>query len=421
MPDNTKGSNLILMIYFFPACKHLALSCLKNIGMVAACLILSLPAAAQDTNQTPPQRQTTKNKNEPEKTGHTPPLTLPFKSWPGPQTSKTPGSSVFPEADFGDMVELGTSSVQAIIDPLTLLLSDGRTARLSGIDVPDADPYTPGDIAVKATETLRSLLMDQKIRLYVTPDSRIGRMNRMGHVMTQAERLTDGAWIQGILISQGLVRVRTNAENPQMSEPMLTLERAARDAKTGLWSGSDFSVRTPEEAGDHMDSFQIVEGTIESVSTTRNRIYMNFGKNWKTDFTAGLDPQARMIFSKQGLKPLQWGERRVRVRGWIRKWNGPYMDIESPESIEFLDAGHLDMAPPLQTIAAPVITHPTVPHIQVTQHKTTTPTGGHVTVAPSDFDMFSPHKSSLDPGTPSGLKEPQDVFVTPPEQERVKP
>lgn len=315
------------------------------------------------------------------------------------------------------MTESGISGVRAVIDPLTILLDDGRTARLSAIDVPDADPYAAGDIAVKATEMLRAFLTDQKVRLYVTPDARTGRMNRMGHVLTHLERVTDGAWVQGFLIAQGLARVRTNAETPQMNEPMLTLERAAREAKTGLWADPDFAVRTPKTIGKQTDNFQIVEGAIETVSTTRNQIYMNFGKNWKTDFTAGLTQQARSLFSKQGLKPLQWGGRRVRVRGWVREWNGPYMEIESPESIEFLDAGHVDMAPPLQAITPPVIESPSVPHIQTMTRKTATETGGHFTVTPSDFDVFASRKSPLDPDGTSGVKDTQRGAPAPPENE----
>ncbi|HRC26383.1 MAG TPA: thermonuclease family protein, partial [Alphaproteobacteria bacterium] len=262
-----------------------------------------------------------------------PPLLLPNPIWPAPPSTL---GQIAQKVDFTGLKDAGIQSVRAVVGPLTLQLDDGRIVQLAGLDCPDLDPYAPGDIAVEALQSLTASLTGQKVRLFLTPDARTGRMNRMGHTLAHLERVTDGAWVQGTLLSQGLARVRPSAANPQMTGSMLALEDTARQAKAGLWAVPDHAVRTPETIDQSLRGFAIVEGVIEAASTTRNRIYLNFGKNWKKDFTVGLDPQARQIFAKQGLKPLEWGGRRVRVRGWVRSWNGPYMEVESPESIEFL-------------------------------------------------------------------------------------
>jgi micrococcal nuclease len=66
--------------------------------------------------------------------------------------------------------------------------------------------------------------------------------------------------------------------------------------KAGIWENYS-KVLPPEEAEAHEGSFQIVEGRIESAALKQNRIYLNFGKDWKTDFTISIAPggQARLL------------------------------------------------------------------------------------------------------------------------------
>ncbi len=342
-----------------------------------------------------------------------PPLLLPNPIWPTPPSAP---SQTAHKVDFTGLKDAGVQGVRAVVGPLTLQLDDGRIVQLAGLDCPDLDPYAPGDISVQALQSLTASLTGQKVRLFLTPDARTGRMNRLGYTLAHLERVTDGSWVQGTLLSQGLARVRPSAANPQMTAPMLALEDSARQAKAGLWALPDHTVRTPDTLGEAPQGFAIVEGVIESVSTTRNRIYLNFGKNWKKDFTVGLDPQARQIFAKQGLKPLEWGGRRVRARGWLRSWNGPYMEVDSPESLEFLDAGHVGrMAPALEALLPPSLPAPTVAPAPVTRPTTgsralsqtplTGPMGGYIQVTPPGHSPSVAGKSSLAPPADSGLKE----------------
>ncbi len=73
-----------------------------------------------------------------------------------------------------------------------------------------------------------------------------------------------------------------------------------------------------------------------STAMIKNTIYLNFGDNWRTDFTIEIPSNAKRRFSKAGLDPLQWGNTRVRVRGWIDSYNGPIVKVEHPEAIQIL-------------------------------------------------------------------------------------
>ena len=69
----------------------------------------------------------------------------------------------------------------------------------------------------------------------------------------------------------------------------------------------------------------------------QSRLYLNFGTDWKTDFTVAIDARALKLFKAAGLDPMTWEGRRLRIRGWIKSFNGPLIDVTHPEQIEVLE------------------------------------------------------------------------------------
>ena len=70
--------------------------------------------------------------------------------------------------------------------------------------------------------------------------------------------------------------------------------------------------------------------------SVQGRVYLNFGRTWKQDFTAVIDRAALALFSGSGIDPLQLGGALVRVRGWVDIHDGPRIDVTHPEQIEVL-------------------------------------------------------------------------------------
>ena len=87
------------------------------------------------------------------------------------------------------------------------------------------------------------------------------------------------------------------------------------------------------------DRFELVEGRVLDVATVRNRTYVNFGDDWRSDFTLNLASSARKLFEREGFDLEGLEGRRVRARGWIKFYNGPMIDITHPEQIEILEPG----------------------------------------------------------------------------------
>jgi hypothetical protein len=144
-------------------------------------------------------------------------------------------------------------------------------------------------------------------------------------------------WLQGALLSRGLARVKTLPGNTGWLKEMLELERSARAAGRGLWSDERYRLRSPDELQDVADRFQIVEGIVVDVAIVGGRGYLNFGPDYRTDFTVTFDATVRRLFEQSGVDPLAVKGRRIRVRGWLELFNGPMIELTHPEQIEVLE------------------------------------------------------------------------------------
>lgn len=224
-----------------------------------------------------------------------------------------------------------------MIDPITVELSDGRLFRLTGLDVPDFDVYHSGPLAQTALKVLQDMLEDEYVNIYQTVKKDGGLQDRLGNHLAHLELKDSGVWVQGALLSLGLARVLTMKSNVEMAAQMYAAEAQAREAGAGLWAMERYAILTPDQALEHENSLQIVEGKVESAAMTQNRIYLNFGKNWKNDFTVSIAPENRKAFFSGNLDPLQLNGRTIRVRGWVEDYNGPFIEIDHPERIEVLE------------------------------------------------------------------------------------
>lgn len=241
-----------------------------------------------------------------------------------------------PKADFKSLREDRTDRVTEIIDPLTLRLENAGIVRLVGLDIPDFNPYQPGVIAESTATILRDMLLNRRVKLYQTSDKSTGRTNRLQQKLYHVVIEENESWVQGVLVQLGLARVRTDKSNPEMAQELYILEQQARAAGLGLWSKEENRILSDVQAENFVNSFQIVEGTVMSAARKQNNIYLNFGQDWRKDFTVSIPSNSLQGFNKGNMNPLDLNGKKIRVRGWIGSYNGPYIDIDHPEAIEIL-------------------------------------------------------------------------------------
>lgn len=234
-----------------------------------------------------------------------------------------------------------TGRVVRIIDGDSFVIDLGEgelSVRLSAIQAPRtrqrANKAWPFSAEAKAG--LSALIGGRMVRLSYG-DS---RRDRFGRAVAQVQTLTFDSdvdlWVQGEMVRLGLARVYSwRGETADMAA-LYRLETQARDRQRGLWSDDFYAVRAPDPdpLAQYVDSLQIVEGVVTSVADVRGRIYLNFGADYKTDFTVAI--ARKNVKNFEDIQPLSLTGARIRVRGWVELINGPMIWMDHPGRLEIL-------------------------------------------------------------------------------------
>lgn len=243
-----------------------------------------------------------------------------------------------PATDFSELKLTGTGRVDKVIDALTIVLKDGKIIRLSSIDIPGFVYPEPSETSFQAKEALEKLFTnDSEVILFQTKKPKVGRENRMGHLLAHLQTKKDGIWVQGHMVENGFARVAPAPRNFELSVPMYALEAKARKEKKGLWADDAYPVLQHTDAMQANGSFAVIEGTIQKAASVKNDVYLNFGSDWRKDFTIQVKPPVRKQLVHAGIDPLALNGKKVRVRGWVREYNGPLIELNHPASLELLE------------------------------------------------------------------------------------
>ena len=234
------------------------------------------------------------------------------------------------------LVDGGEALVVEVVDGDTVVLDSGDELRLVGIQAPKLPlgrpDFTPWPLAAEAKAALEALVLERRVTL-AYGGRRVDRYSRLLAHLTR----DDGVWIQGELLRRGFARVYSFRDNRARVAEMLALEREARAAARGIWAHPYYAVRSGDKARNvPLDSFELVEGRVLAAAVVKGRTYLNFGDNWRTDFTASVAPRDRRLFEREGHDLMALEGRSVRVRGWVRLRNGPMIELTHPEQIEVL-------------------------------------------------------------------------------------
>tara|TARA_R110000787_G_scaffold285173_2_gene400225 strand:- start:189511 stop:190308 length:798 start_codon:yes stop_codon:yes gene_type:complete len=238
-----------------------------------------------------------------------------------------------------------TGKVTGIVDGDTLFvtpdLEDSGEIRLVGIQAPKLPlgrkNFKTWPFAKEAKQALADMTLGKSLGLSFggARRDRYGRWLAHLHVI---EGAAPGLWVQGEMLRLGMARVYSFPDNRALVEDMLALERDARANGRGIWSNSFYHILNPniDVLSQKLGTFQLIEGRILDAAKVKGMVYLNFGADWRTDFTISIARDALKLFEADGVDPLTLLGESVRVRGWLIKRNGPMIRTTHPEQIELL-------------------------------------------------------------------------------------
>lgn len=257
-------------------------------------------------------------------------------------------ASTFSAAAGDDMCRLEREprlrAVVAVPDAETLTLDDGENVHLVGA-MPPRSP-DPADDAVAwppaedAARHLGALVLARSVALarVGTTRDRYGRIT--AHVFVQGP---DGRaeWVQGAMLAAGHARAYALPGVTACLGALIATERPAREERRGLWAHAAYGVRDATDTRDLLartGSFALVAGTVSRVKATAERVYLDFGADWRRDFTVSVPTAVLRAHPDWAAGLSEYAGARVQVRGWITARNGPMIEISDPGELELLDA-----------------------------------------------------------------------------------
>ncbi|MBT5185397.1 MAG: thermonuclease family protein, partial [Kordiimonadaceae bacterium] len=228
--------------------------------------------------------------------------------------------------------DLFKSLVIDIVDGDTIILENNTTVRLVGIQAPkialNRKNFKEWPLGYEAKDALRDLTMNKSVLLYYG-----GRkLDRYGRALAHLF-LEDGTWVQGEMLKQGMARVYSFSDNRSIVDDMMKEEKEARLKNTGIWSLDYYKIKPQEISGKHTNSFQVISGRIIDVATVRSNTYLNFGDDYKTDFTIVVPGRVKKMFEKKDINLTNLEGKNIFVRGWLKYYNGPSIDLSHPEQL----------------------------------------------------------------------------------------
>ncbi len=199
----------------------------------------------------------------------------------------------------------------------------------------DAADWPP---AREAREALERLVNDRTVSLRF--EGR--RRDRYGRALAQVFVSDDGGdvWLQERLLLEGHARAYTLPGNTACLGALLEAEAQARAGARGLWRRDMDRVRSANEVDELLKAvgrFVLVEGRVAAVARAGATVYINFGADWRHDFTASLAAATVDRSSGGRARVDALRGKTIRVRGWIERRNGPFIDIHDAALLERVD------------------------------------------------------------------------------------
>jgi micrococcal nuclease len=222
------------------------------------------------------------------------------------------------------------AAVGKVFDGDSILLSDGREIRYIGIDAPETGGNRPaeygGDLAADANE---GLIDSKDVRLEFDREltDHYGRTLAyvyVGEVMVNRE-----------LVRSGVALAVPYPPNLKHEKELFEAMDEARRAGRGLWAEPDRWMVSVDDAARYIGESKTVVGRVASTGEIGAGIFLNFGPDYRTDFTAFIPRDDLGYFSQAGIADPadRYRGKTLEITGSIYKKNGPSITLRHPDQI----------------------------------------------------------------------------------------
>ena len=228
-----------------------------------------------------------------------------------------------------------------VIDGDTVKLSNRKLLRYIGIDTPEIRhktaqgfQYQPEPFSLEAKALNQKLVEGKVVRIEydVQRTDAYGRL--LGYCFVKDEHDNEIMADEEIL-KEGLALLLTMPPNVKYTERFTRAQEYARQHKSGIWAA--YVPVEADKAAAVIGKVAAVQGRVVSCYNSGNVLFLDFGRDYRTDFTAVIFKKDMPYFQKKGINPYAYKGKRLEIIGKVKEYNGPEIIVRDPSHIRVLD------------------------------------------------------------------------------------
>lgn len=214
-------------------------------------------------------------------------------------------------------------TVLRVIDGDTVLVESSNKVRLIGINTPEKG--MPG--YAEATARLVGLVQGMSVQMNACEEKdQYGRELAVLHIGDRNVNL--------LMLEEGLaVPMLIPPCGTPVADEVLKSTAVAILGRKGLYAGEEFLTVPHVKANQYIGKSVVVNGRIMAVKEGKKAVHFNFGKDWRTDFTAVIFKSSLKRFEHLGIDPFEMVGKTVLISGVISEYYGPEIIIRRPEQL----------------------------------------------------------------------------------------
>lgn len=242
--------------------------------------------------------------------------------------------SLFSRLSF---VDYRAVKVKDVIDGDTVILANHQKVRYIGIDTPETMQktetgyeYAPKPFAEAAKEFNRKLVADKVVRL----EFDVVKKDKYGRLLAYC--FVGDKFVNAEILKNGLALLYTMVPNIKYVDVLVKAQQEAREEGLNLWRPE--RIIPASQAASHLGKLAIVEGKVLKTKKTASAVYLNFGKDYRQDFSAVIFKDDFHLFNEQRIDLERYYKgKNVKVSGLIKEYHGPEIIVRHPAQIEVVE------------------------------------------------------------------------------------
>jgi micrococcal nuclease len=216
--------------------------------------------------------------------------------------------------------------VDKVIDGDTIEVDGGERVRYIGVDAPElGEP-----LYEEAKEFQEKVVLGSYVRIEACKEE-----PRDGYGRTLAFVHKGNADVGEQLLRYGYARTLFIGRcGRAVAQRYRKLERGAFVGGLGIWSLQDSRQVDHSDAGRYIGCLMSVTGRVVNVHAGPKAFHLNFGKDFRTDFTVAIFRKDLSRLVEEGLHPVTGYEGRfVKATGVLKDYKGPEIIVESADQL----------------------------------------------------------------------------------------